>query len=662
MDRRLIPPIAATALLGIVAVVGVTRGSGSGVTAAGDDRFRIDGTTLTAYLGDDTFVTLPDTITVIGEEAFRGNTTLTSLEIPDSVTAISYNAFKDCTALTNVIIPDSVTRVGPGAFEGCTALTSVEIGENVSSWGTGVFTNCSALGSAYVDKDNDYITEYNGALYNGNMTMLYQVLPAREGDNYVMPESVRDMDTYAFWNLVNTKNVKLSDKITVVPTYSMTNMGSVQNVILTDSVAAIEEKAFAGSAALMQVGIPESVKSINKSAFKDCPENMMIYTKKGTTADTFGKDNDITVIYDAQYPKDFMDSNVNMEELPNLGGQGQTNTNSADLTDTDNDNSDTDNSSGNTSTGGDSAGGDGTLYLEDYPADEGWLYAPEGYDSILDAPDDDSVIGKTIVAAGQAVMLMNNHDGTVYGVPDGVKADVMTEAEEKEQSASESETQAADTEKDNSDNPSGNADMDTSISVTISPDKQEKNVSIPQREYYRQKNLTSFEIDDTVQTIGRLAFAESGLKAIDIPENVTAIEYGAFMNCSALSDVEIPDTVESIATRAFSGTAWLNEWLKGGKEGTDDDFLVVGDGILLAYRGNEEYVTIPDGVKQIGSEVFKGHTEIINVAVPSSVTKICAEAFRNCDSLIGLSGCEGLRTVIRGAFYGTQISETEFGN
>ncbi len=662
MDRRLIPPIAATALLGIMAVVGVTRGSGSDVTAAGDDRFRIDGTTLTAYLGDDTFVTLPDTITVIGDEAFRGNTTLTTLEIPDSVTSISYNAFKDCTALTNVIIPDSVTRVGPGAFEGCTALTSVEIGENVSSWGTGVFTNCSALASAYVDKDNDYITEYNGALYNGNMTMLYEVLPAREGDNYVMPESVRDIDTYAFWNLVNTKNVKLSDKVTVVPTYSMTNMGSVENVILPSSVTAIEEKAFAGSAALMQVGIPKSVTSINKSAFIDCPENMMIYTQRGTTADTFGKDNNITVIYDAQYPRDFMDSNVNMDELPNIGDRpSQQTTEASESTESESSSNGGDNNDedASTSTNTNAVNTDNTI--EGFSPEDGWLYAPEGYDSILDAPDDENVLGKTVVAAGRAVMLMNNHDGTVYGVPDGVKADVTTEAEEKKREEAE-KTQESD-ESESSEDVETSADGETaSISVTIDSNVSEQNVSIPQRKYYKQKTLTSFEIDDTIQSIGRLAFAESGLKAIDIPNNVTTIEYGAFMNCDALSDVTIPDTVESIATRAFSGTAWLDEWLSGDKDGTEDDFLVVGDGILLAYRGKEEYVTIPDGVKQVGSEAFKGHTEIINVDVPKSVTRICAEAFRNCDSLIGLSGCEGLRTVIRGAFYGTQISETEFGN
>ena len=64
-------------------------------------------------------------------------------------------------------------------------------------------------------------------------------------------------------------------------------------------------------------------------------------------------------------------------------------------------------------------------------------------------------------------------------------------------------------------------------------------------------------------------------------------------------------------------------------------------------------------VKQIGPEAFKGHTEITSVYIPDSVTRICADAFRNCSSLDELSGCEGLETIIRGAFYGTKISEND---
>lgn len=239
--------------------------------------------------------------------------------------------------------------------------------------------------------------------------------------------------------------------------------------------------------------------------------------------------------------------------------------------------------------------------------------------------------------AGKAVVLMDNHRGQVYGIPGGVKADVVPET-------SDNQDQTL----------SGIAD---SITVNVQNNSTAESDSIAQRKFYKQNDLTNYDIGENIKTIGRLAFAESGLKSIVIPDNVTEIEYGAFMSCVNLADVTIPDTVTNIGTKAFEGTAWLNNWKNGE---SDDDFLIVGDGILLAYKGNEAHVEIPDGVKQIGSEVFKGRTEILDVAVPASVNKICAEAFRNCSSLTGLTGCEGLKTVVRGAFYGTQISEEDF--
>lgn len=627
--KRIHIAITSVAVLGILVLVTVARGIGGGVTAAEDERFRINGTTLTKYLGTDTFVSIPDTVTTIGEEAFSGNETMTGVEIPDSITTISYNAFKNCTALTGVIVSDTVEKIGPGAFEGCTALTSVEIGEGVSSWGTGVFANCDSLAKISVDKDNEYLTYYNGAVYNGNMTMLYQVLPGREGENYAMPETVKEIDTYAFWNLKNTKNVKVSSAVSMIPKQSMSSMGSVENVVLPDSVTTIGEKALANNANLKQAAVPASVTNIDKKAFAGSP-NVKIFTSKSSAADTFGSNNNIPVIYKAEYPTDFMDSNAGLEEKPNVGERPTDNTTSTETTDED---VTTDNN-----TQDDSA--DDVSQPQQKPSSG--FQSTEGYIHPLDVPENDDVIGKTVIVAGKAVLLMDNHKERVYGVPDGVQAEVVTESQAKEQERQEDDSTDASEDK-------------NSISVTY----QKEDESIAQRKFYKQKSLTEYEISETIKKIGRLAFAESGLKTVDIPESVTEIEYGAFLSCVDLADVKIPATVSHIGTKAFEGTAWLNNWRNG--DGTSDgDFLIVGDGILLAYKGNSAHVEIPDGVKQIGSEVFKGHTEILDVAVPASVTKICAEAFRNCSELTGLTGCEGLKTVIRGAFYGTQLSEENF--
>ena len=68
----------------------------------------------------------------LGEEAFQGCTSLTSVVIPESVTMIDYNAFAYCTSLTSGVIPEGVTEIGFGAFDNCN-LTSVVIPASVKS-------------------------------------------------------------------------------------------------------------------------------------------------------------------------------------------------------------------------------------------------------------------------------------------------------------------------------------------------------------------------------------------------------------------------------------------------------------------------------------------------------------------------------------------------
>ncbi len=664
-----------TAVVLAVLTAGALAGScgikymGYHVFAKGEEDFRIDGSTLTAYLGNDTFVSIPDYVTDIGKGAFSKNSTLQSVELPENLETIEYNAFGGCTALQDITLPETVVKVGPGVFNGCTALSSVEIGSKVSSWGSGVFNDCTSLSKLLVDEENLYLTYYNGALYNGDMSFLYQVLPGREGENYVMPEEVAGLDTYAFWSLQKVKNVKLSENLKQIPAFSMSNMGSVENVILSESVTAIDEKAFANNTSLKQVMVTDKVTGLENKAFSNCP-NVKLLVNKGSEAESFAKKQNIPVIYEAEYPTDFVNSNVDLEEKP-----------SKTVT----------------------VVREQKITADEEDEEQNETSEPIGtYEHPLDVQEE-GVIGKTIIAGGNAVVLIGESNQKVYGLPSG-GADTNssdTEQDTDADSSDKNESDKQDTVADNSDkhntvtvstdkndsdkqdsdkNESANTDTadktpaddkysekDDNKSEDKSTSKQESSVEeakfdesqiIDERKYYKQNNLTNFKINEKIKKIRRLAFARSGLTSITIPENVETIGYGAFYACEDLEEVSIADSVTTIETKAFADTPWLKNWMGGANvAGDGSDFLIVGDGILLAYRGSKSSIVIPDTVKQIGSEAFKGHTEIKEVTIPESVTMINAEAFRNCTALSTVNGCKGVKTIIRGAFYGTNIDE-----
>jgi hypothetical protein len=197
----------------------------NGVTSIGDSAF-YGNTSLTS-------VTIPNSVISIGDLAFNGNTALTSVIIGNSVTSIGNYAFLD-TALTSVTIPNSVTSIGTSAFRGNTALTSVTIGNSVTSISDDAFYGNTSLTSVTIP--NSVLSIGNGAFYNNNALT-----------SVIIGNSVTRIGNYAFLETALT------------------------SVTIPDSVTSIGYSAFQGNTALTSVTFLGNAPTTFDDAFSGVP-------------------------------------------------------------------------------------------------------------------------------------------------------------------------------------------------------------------------------------------------------------------------------------------------------------------------------------------------------------------------------------------------------
>ncbi len=146
---------------------------------------------------------IPESVTSIGDDAFSGCGSLTSVTIPNSVTSIGWNAFSDCYSLTSVTIGNSVTSIGDAAFFNCSSLKSVTIPNSVTSIGISALRGCSSLTSVTIGNSVTNIEKL--AFLNCNsLTSVYF-----EGNAPEIGESVFQMWDAEAQESVNIPNLTL---------------------------------------------------------------------------------------------------------------------------------------------------------------------------------------------------------------------------------------------------------------------------------------------------------------------------------------------------------------------------------------------------------------------------------------------------------------------
>ena len=190
-------------------------------------------------------------------------------------------------------------------------------------------------------------------------------------------------------------------------------------------------------------------------------------------------------------------------------------------------------------------------------------------------------------------------------------------------------------------------------------------------------NLTSLVVPAHVDHIGEYAFSCcTALKSVTISGPVEHLNCGLFSGCIALEELSLPDSLKSIQSDVFHRclslkTLTLPPYLEdiadnpaafsgiGTVVSQNPNFKVADDMLvdcctdtLLAYFGNADDVTIPDGIRQIGTNAFAGNTNLRHTALPASLCCIGDNAFSECIRLEEVSIPSGVSSIGESAFFG----------
>lgn len=227
-----------------------------------------------SYSGD---IVIPDTVNLFG-------TTY-------AVKAIGDNAFRGCSSLTQVTIPGTVTRIGNGAFMS-SDIPSIVIPDSVAIMEPSAFMNCKKLASVTLSNS---LTELSDDAFNGCSKLTEVVLPpaiksigssafARSGlMRITIPDGVATMGGSTFSQCRNLREVTLSNSLTEVSDDMFNGCIKLTGIVLPQAINSIGSGAFARSG-LTGITIPDGVKTIGASAFSDCAGLQQIDIPAGVTS------------------------------------------------------------------------------------------------------------------------------------------------------------------------------------------------------------------------------------------------------------------------------------------------------------------------------------------------------------------------------------------
>lgn len=185
--------------------------------------------------------------------------------IPEGITELEWEAFER-RHLTGVTIPDSVTKIGEAAFSNCPYLKTVSIGKGLLEIGEAVFNGCSSLEEITVDQSCPNYSSQTGIMYNKDKTEFVHVPAAiRE---VVIADGITVINQ-EFRDNENLTSIVFGSGLKEIGGYAFEHCKNITSIILPEGVQSIGAEAFYGCVNLTEVSIPDSIIYID-GAFHDC--------------------------------------------------------------------------------------------------------------------------------------------------------------------------------------------------------------------------------------------------------------------------------------------------------------------------------------------------------------------------------------------------------
>ena len=246
------------------------------VTGLGKDSFSIDDLYSPLYeihLNKIHSVTIPQSVTSIGEDAFTNCRGLNSLTIDDAAISIGSWAFAQCYSLSSLSLGKKITTIGDHAFDDCRALTSVTIPQSVTSIGQKAFNSCISLTTLSLGENIKTI---------GDSAFYYCI----DLESVTIPQSVTSIGNDAFGQCHDLQSLTIKDAATSIGHRAFLGCTSLETISLGENIKTIGYHAFNSctSINLTNVTIPENVTTIRPGTFDYCTHLEYIMLPAGLTS------------------------------------------------------------------------------------------------------------------------------------------------------------------------------------------------------------------------------------------------------------------------------------------------------------------------------------------------------------------------------------------